>query len=458
MMKKFSFYLVLSMLCLSFTVLGQEVEISIDHPDQVNAGSEFTVTVTINKGSLTDYSRFSQDLPLGLTATNVSSPNADFSFDNQRIRIIWLKLPEEKEVTVSYNILVNERLKGSFILGGVFAFVVEEERKFLNFEKSTEINIIPSSTLDPALIVDIKDFKEASLAGPALVKKEAYAMAIRQKPILLSSGGYLIKLLINNPSGSKYAKIEETIPSGYMFEEVDSYDGIVSFAASTVKFIWMKLPEESEYEVIYRLLPKSGESQGPMVIEGLLTYNAGNENKLVEVKEVDVALEDLSLAQKKNLLATGEVPSGARKSGQTVQEDPPVTPETKAEPVVRTEAARQTPARQTPVTATQTGSGTSGGTIKNTKVLSAGTGVYFRVQLTANRVAFDGRSHFRRAGVDREVFVEEHNGLYKYTAGSFQTYSQAASYRKQLVNLPDVRGAFVVAYRDGKRIPVASTR
>ena len=83
----------------------------------MRAGEVFEVTVTISKGALTDYSRFSQDLPLGLTATNISSPNADFSFDNQRIRIIWLKLPEESEIKVSYNIMVNERLSGKFVLG-----------------------------------------------------------------------------------------------------------------------------------------------------------------------------------------------------------------------------------------------------------------------------------------------------------------------------------------------------
>ncbi len=159
MKKKNTFWLAVSMLCLSVSLTGQEVEISIDHPDEVKAGEVFEVTVTIDKGTLTDYSRFSQDLPLGLTATNVSSPNADFSFDNQRIRIIWLKLPEEQEVKVSYNIMVNERLKGTFILGGVFAYVVEEERKFLNFEKSTEITIVPNPIVDPAMIVDIKDFK-----------------------------------------------------------------------------------------------------------------------------------------------------------------------------------------------------------------------------------------------------------------------------------------------------------
>ncbi len=53
------------MIFLSFSLSGQEVEISMDHPDRVNAGEDFTVTVTIKKGSLTDYSRFSQDLASG---------------------------------------------------------------------------------------------------------------------------------------------------------------------------------------------------------------------------------------------------------------------------------------------------------------------------------------------------------------------------------------------------------
>ncbi len=213
-MKKYSFWLVVSIFLLSATMSAQEVEISMDHPDQVNAGEVFEVTVTINKGSLTDYSRFSQDLPPGLTATNLSSPNADFSFDNQRIRIIWLKLPVEQEVKVSYNIMVDKKLKGTFVLGGVFAFVVEEERKFLNFEKSTEITILPNPSVDPAQVVDIKDFKGGAAVVPEVkeVQKEVFAMAIRQKPVLLGTGGYLVRLLVQNPSGSKYAKIEETIP------------------------------------------------------------------------------------------------------------------------------------------------------------------------------------------------------------------------------------------------------
>ncbi len=420
-MKNFtSFWIGIALICLSFSSFAQEVDISIDHPASVKAGEVFEVSVTISKGSLTDYSRFSQDLPLGLTATNVESPNADFSFDNQRIRIIWLKLPDVEEIKVSYNIMVDERLKGKFILGGVFAYVVEEERKFLNFEKTREISIIPSATLDAALIVDIKDFKGEPAGAPvaAVTKKESYAMAIRQKPVLLNSGGYSIKVLIKNPTGSKYAKVEEIIPSGYLFESVDPHDGIESFSSSTVKFIWMKLPQEPEFEISYLLIPKRDEPQGAMNIRGQLTYSAGNVNKIVEIKELEMDLDYLTIADKRDLLQTGELPSSAVKTQETSVQ--------------------------------------SGQTIANTQVLAPEEGIYFRVQITAKRNAYDARTMFRQAGVTQEIFVEQDDGYYKYTAGSFTNYDQASVYRDQLEALTEVEGAFVVAYKDGARIPMPS--
>jgi cell division septation protein DedD len=466
-MKYLSHFLVMAISCFSMVLTGQDVEITINHPSQVRAGEDFLVTVTIQKGDLTDYSRFSQDLPLGLTATNVSSPNADFSFDNQRIRVIWLKLPDNPEVSVSYRVQVNERLKGTFMMGGVFAYVVDDERKFLNVNDGREITIIPSSTVDPDFIVDIKDFKGAS-AAPATEdpQDKAFAMAIRQKPILLPSGGYLVRLLVNNPTGSKYAKIEETLPSGYAFEEVDNQGGIVSYAASTVKFIWMKLPETSEFELEYKLIPKQNEPQGEVHINGMLTYTSGNENRLVQVKELDVPLEVLSPAEKRNLLLTGEAPGSVRRTQAVTQgqvREPTRTEGGESTPV-RTGTTTQTTGQTTTQSAAQsatrttTPAATVAGTIMNTRVLAAESGVYYRVQIAATAEASDARTLFREAGVDREVFVEQEGGFFKYTVGSFRTYDEALSYRNQVENLPEVEGSFVVAYRDGKRIPIASVR
>ena len=436
-MKNVSSFLVLILFCIGFPLFGQNVGISIDHPNQVNAGEEFTVEVTITKGELTDYSRFSQDLPLGLTAVNVSSPNADFSFDNQRIRIIWLKLPEGDAVTVAYKIRVDERLKGSFVLGGVFAYVVEDERKFLNFDQSDEISIIPSSTLDPALIVDIKNFKGGKAISPLTKEQTPYAMAIRQKPILQASGEYLIKIILATPVGSKYLKIEETIPSGYLFEEVNSFNGIATLAPSTVKFIWMNLPKDPVFEIEYKLVPIDSQPQGEMSLTGILTHTVGDESVINQVKEIDVDFDDLDVDERTFLLQTGEVPSDAGRTVQKVVEQKPPDPVVETKPEPRTGPDRF---------------------ILNTRVLTAEQGFYYRVQIIAVETAFDAKTQFRKEGVDREVMVEEQGGMYKYTVGSFRDYNEAEAYRKRMEGFETVDGPFVVAYRDGRRVPVPLNR
>lgn len=455
MMKKTIYGISIALLCFPLSLRGQEVDVSMNHPEKVNAGFEFTVTVTIQKGALSDYSRFSQDLPRGLTATNISSPNADFSFDDQRIRIIWLKLPEQNEVKVSYNIMVDERLKGTFALGGVFAYVVGDERKFLNIEQSKEITIIPNPSVDPSRVVDIRDFQrgiEAQPGQPVETGEESFAMVVRQKPVLLGTGGYLVRLLVDNPAGSKYAKLEENIPSGYLFEQVNSHDAIVSFAASTVKFIWMKLPDEPEFEVAYRLVPKREEPQADMVVEGLFTYTEGDENRVTEVKQVDADLDDLSLAEKRRLLNTGEIPAG---TGAAEESDAAQVVATTVPVETTTEQVQTPPADETPER-TPEPDDASTRTGESTTVPPSGPGIYYRVQLIATEIPFDANALFRSEGIDREVHVERHEGFYKYTAGYFEDYDRASAYRDWAERLPSADGPFVVAYRNGRRIPVST--
>ena len=90
MKKQVVFGVFLVFLVSFFPLAGQggEVSFRLDAPESVVAGEDFEVELIFWKGELEDYSRFSQELPEGFTATNVSSPNADFSFSDQRVRII----------------------------------------------------------------------------------------------------------------------------------------------------------------------------------------------------------------------------------------------------------------------------------------------------------------------------------------------------------------------------------
>jgi hypothetical protein len=337
---------------------------------------------------------------------------------------------------------VDQRLKGSFVLGGVFAYVVEDERKFLNFNPSEEITIVPSPTLDPSLIVDIKTFKGGEpLTAPAQEQK-SFARAVRQKPVLQSSGAYLVKMLIQTPRSSKYIKIEENIPSGYLFEEVNSYNGIATLAPSVVKFIWMTLPREPVFEIAYKLVPLENQPQEDMVVEGIFTHTLGEEMKLDPIREVDVNFDGLNQNEKAYLLQTGQVPSGAEPTVQQEVKKTPVETKPDPEPVQPAEPVRTGPDRF----------------IENTRVLPPEQGFYYRVQLVATETAIDAKSLFRSEGVDREVMVEEEGGMFKYTAGSFRTYEDALAYKSKIENVESADGPFIVAYRNGNRVPVPLER
>ena len=125
------------------------VTVKMSVPSVVGAGQEFRVSITIDKGELEEFSRLQQELPAGLQAIQENSGSADYSFDNQRVRFIWLKLPSENPILLTYKILVNERLKGTFTLGGEFSYVENNERKSVNLQ-SENINITPS----PAISAD----------------------------------------------------------------------------------------------------------------------------------------------------------------------------------------------------------------------------------------------------------------------------------------------------------------
>jgi len=56
-----------------------------------------------------------------------------------------------------------------------------------------------------------------------------------------------------------------------------------------------------------------------------------------------------------------------------------------------------------------------------------------------------------------DLKIQEEKNLYKYVAGSFEQYEQAAESRQALTKL-GFKGAFVVAYKDGKRVSLKVAR
>ena len=102
-------------------------------PSSVIAGAEFTVELTITKGSITSFAKVQQELPLGFTATAIEAQQANFSFNNQVVKFIWKSLPEESEFQLSYKIAVSaDEVSGIKSIGGIFAYLENNERRVVD--------------------------------------------------------------------------------------------------------------------------------------------------------------------------------------------------------------------------------------------------------------------------------------------------------------------------------------
>jgi hypothetical protein len=432
---------------LTLQMFPGNVSVKMDVPAQVNAGSEFEVRITLNKGDLDGFSRFQQNIPAGLSAISDQSSNADFTFTDKRVRLIWLRVPKNDEITVSYKVKVDERLKGNFMLGGKFSYIDNNERKFVDVS-AVSVTILPSSKVDPSLIVDVNDYEKmfAPVSVPASAENNNIAV-IRQKPYAGNAGEYIVNLLVNKEATRNFAKIEEDVPEGYIAVALDPKDAIFTFKSQKVKFLWMNLPLDPYFMVSYRLIPRNKAKLAPPSVHGAFSYLVDDRTISVPVNERDVQLSSLSANDIQELVAQIQTEPVQESAGQlALAAGTEITSQANnsVDDVVKTDdkSSRRKVRR------------TKNETSELSMLLEQQQGVYYRIQLAAGHNPVNINRYFKRMKIEKEIRIEKLNGWQKYSVGSFPVYKEARDYRIHIWNTTPVKDAFVTAYNNGQRITV----
>lgn len=434
-----------------------DVSMRMEVPPQVVAGTEFEVRITLKKGDVESFSRFQMDIPAGLTATGSASANADFSFSEKRVRLIWLRLPDPQEITFSFNVKVDERLKGIFTLDGQFSYIDDNERQTA-FLSPQAITIQPSPDIDPNLVVDISEFEEKIVQYIPPVSEDAADIAcIRQKPFLNETGSeYVVNILVSKQDKKKFAKVEEMIPEGYNAVAVESSDAIFTFKNQKVKFLWMNLPASPNFNVRYRLIPKSGAAFTSPDIKGTFSFMAGEKTISVDIMQSEGDIENLSEQEIQDLVADLK----SRPVAVPVKEPPVADIKPVEEVEVKQVAEEKTDVKEETVSRVEEVKPEIKKPVQTIRsgdlayLLEPETGVYYRVQVAAGHKPVDIKKYFKKFNLDLEVRKEDHEGWIKYSVGSFDLYKDARDYRVHIWNTTVIDDAFVSAYNDGKRITV----
>lgn len=425
---------------------GSDVSLQMNVPTEVNAGTEFNVEVVLNKSGLESFARFQQELPRGLTAQVVDNTNANFAFEDQKVKFIWLRIPAENEIKISYKVKVDERLKGNFNIDGIFSYIDGNERKFLNIATKS-VSIRPSTNIDPNLIVDIAEYQQMIPLQPPVSMLASNVRCIRQTPSFTGEGNdMLVNILVNRGTADKFAKIEEDIPAGYTVEAINTRDAIFTFKDQKAKFLWMNLPPDQRFVINYKLAPEDGVGQTELPLKGTFSFILNDATQVIDILQRDVDLTNLDPKHLEGIVAS--VPSPQFVSpvqGTTTPVSSSYSGDDGGKEIAVEYRKIEDKPRSTSKQVVE---------LDLSYQLEPEEGVYYRVQIAAGHKLVDIKRYFKRLSITEDVRTEKHEGWFKYSIGSFDEYVKARDSRNEIWSTTPIDDAFVAAYNNGVRITV----
>ncbi len=418
--------------------LDDGVIIEDNTPTSIAPGEMKEVEVTINKGDVEGFAKLQIELPEGLTASAVKTEGASFTFSAQKIKFIWMALPENQEFTVSYSLTATSEASGNKAVSGTFSYIKENQR--VDYELPTKVIEVTGA---PA-VAQQQDASEFNIPIDG--------MACVRTTTDMGGGEFLVKLDVVNAALDGFAKIKENVPAGYTISEDDSDGAVVTIDDSGIKYIWFDAPASERFSVSYKL---SGDNQEPQIF-GVFSFvenNAPREMNVLNNGTISAeTLAENSQTEETNVDVAETLEPEITEPEQTVEESTTDTAmetepvEETVPDVVEPEVAETTASNSDKINASTNGQGTS--------VPAPETGVTYKVQIVAAHKVV-GVPYFKsRHGFDEQFDIENHEGWVKYTTGGHDAYKQARDDRERIESRYNFQGPFVTAYNEGDRITV----
>ena len=119
---------VLALFSASF-VFAQDVKLTHNMPSSASAGQTIDVEYTVNKGNIGAFAKFQCDLPADYQAAAGDTKSGNFTFENNRVKIVWVSLPGDATFTFSYKMIIPVSASGSANINAQFYYLENNVKK-----------------------------------------------------------------------------------------------------------------------------------------------------------------------------------------------------------------------------------------------------------------------------------------------------------------------------------------
>lgn len=456
---------------------AEGITITTKVPESVKPETEFTVEVTVNKGTTSGFAKLQQDLPEGFTAVQDDNNGASFTFSNQAVKFIWMSLPNEKEFKVKYKIKVAAGVNGDQIITGKFSYVTDNVKqsaevspvtvKVKGASQPVATNNTTTNTADNSSTTNtaVENTNTASNTTntttentntsnntssepvnktPENVNSEPSSIVVKRNMPETTNGSFTVELTINKGNTNGFAKLTENIPEGFTATLGDAQGASFTFADGKVKYVWVAMPSQPEFKVSYKI------SVGPSVsgiktIDGVFSYIENDDTKkyVIQANSINIGGSSSEQPVVTNTNTTSNNNTAASNNTSTTTN----TTTTNNNAVVNNNSTSSTNATTT------NNSQNNNNAISATNIPSAQGNVNYKVQIAALQNPVSADRLATRFNINQKIATEMADGFTKYTVGSHNEYKKARDAREE-IKTKGVNDAFVTAYNSGKRITV----
>lgn len=365
-------------------------------PDYPISGNLFEVLLRIHKGKYTGPATLTQTLPPGFTAIETPLHHAVLKFDNQQTTISWNQMPVDSIVTLRYHIHIDEKISGPGTIKGRIWYSQPDGNKSYQFVNQFLVTNRTEMEMDQRFLNILSERKSSS--NPYSVSGSADNQK-RQKEL---------------------DKIVEDLMGSYQATgKISTSDMSKPVVSSTNQSIQKQLVTEKDLD------EKIGDILGRMDKKPVSTLN----NKV----------DDLITTYQ----STGQI-------GTSTLTDP-----IKSNNYVDNKLLTETDLDQRIQNLIGQGQSsdnyTNVGTYNSPTQFIAKNGVEFRIQIGAFKTQGECRELIKKYNIRDHVTEEYHNGLYKCTVGSLNSYSEAQKFRDDFARRTRLLSVFIVGYKNGAR-------
>ncbi len=431
------------------------VVVKTSFPESAKPGTEFTAKITINKNTLAGFAKFQLELPQGMSAKEGDSKGGSFTLSGQTAKIIWTSVPSSPEFDITMIIVVDASASGDKVITGKYSYIENNNKQQSEIAPATvkieggataattttETTTTAATTTTQPDYVATSTATAAENATPVNVKRTISPGSIQ--------GEYFVDLAIKKDVVKGFAKLEETIPTGFtaVVDKKDEANFSYNSSNQLVKFIWTSVPAREELTISYKLVPKKNAKETGTSVVGEFSYLENQQSKKYTIEKQDLTQTATTptetVATTNTTTTTEPVNTNTVAATNTVE---PVNTNTATTEPVKTETT-------TPVTTTEPVKTETTTPVTTTADNSQkNSNVHYSVQVGAFRNGVNVSelsSRYSLSGVNTEM----QDGLTKCIIGKHGEYKEARDAR-ETVKSKGVSDAFVTAYNSGRRITV----